>query len=133
MARAYSTLPRVNPQELLRPWLDATLGESLRDAPLFDVHTHTGSNDPDGMKASIEELTEMLDLVNSRAVFFTMHEPDGYRKANDRVLEESERSGGRFVPFCRVNPHDSASAEARRATAPRRHEVLVAGRATGDP
>jgi uncharacterized protein len=115
MARAYSTLPRVNPQELLRPWLDATLGDSLRDAPIFDVHTHTGSNDPDGMKASLEELTEMLDLVDSRAVFFTMHEPDGYREANDRVLEEAERSGGRFVPFCRVNPHDDAPAEARRA------------------
>src|SRR4029079_477420 len=101
----YSTLPRVNPQELLRPWLDATLGESLRDAPLFDVHTHTGSNDPDGMKASIEELTEMLDLVDSRAVFFTMHEPDGYSEANDRVLEESERSGGRGPRLSPRTPH----------------------------
>jgi len=115
MGRAYSTLPRVNPQELLRPWLDATLGDSLRDAPIFDVHTHTGYNDPDGMSASLEELTEMLDTVDSRAVFFTMHEPDGYRDANDRVLAEAERTGGRFVPFCRVNPHDNAPAEARRA------------------
>ena len=105
----------MNPQELLRPWLDATLADGLRDVPIFDVHTHTGSNDPDGMKASLEELTEMLDLVDSRAVFFTMHEPDGYREANDRVLAEAERMGGRMVPFCRVNPHDSAPAEARRA------------------
>ncbi len=115
MARAYSTLPRVNPQELLRPWLDATLGDGLRDVELFDVHTHTGANDPDGMSASLEELTEMLDSVGGRAVFFTMHEPDGYPEANDRVLEEAERTGGRFVPFCRVNPHDNAPAEARRA------------------
>jgi uncharacterized protein len=115
MGRAYSTLPRVNPQELLRPWLDATLGESLRDAPIFDVHTHTGYNDPDGMSASLEELTEMLDTVDSRAVFFTMHEPDGYREANDRVLAEAERTNARLVPFCRVNPHDDAPAEAHRA------------------
>src|SRR4051812_39236544 len=115
MARAYSTLPRVNPQELLRPWLDATLGDGLRDVELFDVHTHTGANDPDGMKASLEELTEMLDGVGGRAVFFTMHEPDGYPAANDRVLAEAARSGGRLVPFCRVNPHDDAPGEARRA------------------
>jgi uncharacterized protein len=117
MARAYSTLPRVNPQELLRPWLDATLGDGLRDVPIFDVHTHTGANDPDGMKASLEELLEMMDSVESRAVFFTMHEPDGYSEANDRVLAEAERTGGRMVPFCRVNPHDDAPSEARRALA----------------
>src|SRR5690349_20830223 len=115
MARAYSTLPRVNPQELLLPWMDATLGDELRDVPLFDAHTHTGFNDPDGMKASLEELTEMLDTVDARAVFFTMHEPDGYREANDRVLAEAERSGGRLVPFCRVDPHGDAPGEARRA------------------
>jgi uncharacterized protein len=117
MARAYSTLPRVNPQELLRPWLDATLGNGLRDVPLFDAHTHTGANDPDGMSATLEELTGMLDDVGSRAVFFTMHEPDGYPEANDRVIAEAEQAGGRLVPFCRVNPHDSAPAEARRALA----------------
>jgi predicted TIM-barrel fold metal-dependent hydrolase len=105
----------VNPQDLLRPWLDAALGDGLRDVQLFDVHTHTGSHDPDGMKASLEELTEMIDSVGGRAVFFTMHEPDGYPVANDRILEEAERMGGRFIPFCRVNPHDNAPAEARRA------------------
>jgi predicted TIM-barrel fold metal-dependent hydrolase len=99
----------------MRPWLDAALGDGLRDVQLFDVHTHTGQNDPDGMKATLEELTEMIDSVGGRAVFFTMHEPDGYPAANDRVLEEAERSGGRLVPFCRVNPHDNAPAEARRA------------------
>jgi predicted TIM-barrel fold metal-dependent hydrolase len=104
----------VNAQDLLRPWLDASLGD-LTDAPLFDVHTHTGANDPDGMKATLEELTGMIDSVGGRAVFFTMHEPDGYPPANDRVLEEAERTGGRLVPFCRVNPHDHAPTEARRA------------------
>src|SRR3954451_23989468 len=115
MRRAYFTLPQVNPQELMRPWLDATLS-AVPEPDIFDAHTHTGSNDPDGMKASLEELTEMLDTVGTRgAAFFTMHEPDGYPEANDRVLAEAERSGGRLVPFCRVNPHDNAPAEARRA------------------
>jgi predicted TIM-barrel fold metal-dependent hydrolase len=115
MRRAYFTLPQVNPQELIRPWLDATLS-AVPEPDIFDAHTHTGSNDPDGMKASLEELTEMLDTVGTRgAAFFTMHEPDGYPEANDRVLAEAERSGGRLVPFCRVNPHDNAPAEARRA------------------
>src|SRR5919201_443249 len=113
MARAYFTLPPVNAQALMRPWLEASLGD-LQDVEPFDVHTHTGSNDPDGMRASLEELTEMLELVDSRAVFFTMHEPDGYSEANDRVLAEAAESGGRLVPFCRVNPHDDAVAEARR-------------------
>jgi uncharacterized protein len=104
----------VDPQEHFRPWLDASLGD-LGGIEPFDAHTHTGSNDPDGMTASVEELTEMLELVRARAVVFTMHEPDGYSKANDRVIAEAEASGGRLVPFCRVNPHDDAPAEARRA------------------
>jgi predicted TIM-barrel fold metal-dependent hydrolase len=114
MARAYFTLPRVDPQELLRPWLDSSLGD-LAGAPIFDAHTHTGSNDPDGMKASVEELLELIGSVASRAVVFTMHEPDGYTAANDRVIAEAAASGGRLVPFCRVNPHIEAAAEARRA------------------
>jgi uncharacterized protein len=107
----------VNPQELFRPWLDATLGVFAEPPEIFDAHTHTGFNDPDGMSASFAQLREMLDLVDSRAVFFTMHEPDGYSEANDRVLAEAAESGGRMVPFCRVNPHDDAPGEARRALA----------------
>ncbi len=104
----------MNPQELLRPWLEASLGD-LADAPIFDAHTHTGSNDPDGTKASADELLEMIGSVQSRAVVFTMHEPSGYAQANDRVIAEAAASDGRLVPFCRVNPHMDAAAEARRA------------------
>jgi hypothetical protein len=44
-----------------------------------------------------------------------MHEPDGYREANDRILSDAAHSDGRLVPFCRVNPnHDGSLAEARR-------------------
>ena len=43
-----------------------------------------------------------------------MHEPDGYGEANDVTLAEAERSEGRLVPFCRLNPNDGAVAEAKR-------------------
>ena len=43
-----------------------------------------------------------------------MHEPDGYRVANDLILSEAAGSEERLVPFCRLNPNDGAVAEARR-------------------
>jgi hypothetical protein len=43
-----------------------------------------------------------------------MHEPGGYREANDLILSEAAASGGRLVPFCRLNPNDGAVAEASR-------------------
>ena len=43
-----------------------------------------------------------------------MHEPGGYAPANDKALALAESSGGRLVPFCRVDPHRDALAEARR-------------------
>jgi uncharacterized protein len=104
----------VSAQELFRPWFESAIG-AADGAELFDAHTHTGQNDPDGRTCTPAELLEMLGTVGSRAVFFTMHEPGGYPEANDRVLVEAAESGGRLVPFCRVNPHDGAAAEARRS------------------
>ena len=43
-----------------------------------------------------------------------MHEPGGYREANDLILHEAAASAGRLVPFCRLNPSDGAVAEASR-------------------
>ena len=103
----------MNAQELLRSFFESSVG-AVGEIDLFDVHTHTGANDPDGRTSTREELVQTLESVGSRAVFFTMHEPDGYSPANDRVLAEAEASGGLLVPFARVNPHDNALAEARR-------------------
>ena len=44
-----------------------------------------------------------------------MHEPAGYREANDFVIAAAAESGGVLVPYCRVDPHDGAVAEAERA------------------
>jgi hypothetical protein len=43
-----------------------------------------------------------------------MHEPDGYREANDLMIADATRSDGRLVPFCRLNPNDAPIAEAKR-------------------
>lgn len=83
---------------------------------LFDAHTHLGEHDPDGMRQSLPELLAVLHQASARGAFvFPMHEPDGYRQANDMVLAAAAESDGMLVPFCRVNPHDGALAEARRA------------------
>ena len=101
---------------MLRPWHEAVM-ELLPGVELFDAHTHTGSNDPDGVTCTAEELIDGLDLVGARAVVFTSHEPDGYRAANDRVIDEAAASAGRLVPFCRLDPADDPLHEAERALA----------------
>src|SRR5689334_8053626 len=101
--------------QLMKPW-----GDVIRDAvpgiELFDVHTHLGQNDPDGMSQTPEQLLSVLSIAQAKGAFvFPMHEPDGYPPANDMVLEAARESDGLLVPFCRVNPHDSAVAEAERS------------------
>ena len=100
--------------EILIPWLRAAL-ELVPGAELFDAHTHTGSNDPDGFKATAEQLVEGLDMAGARAVVFTSQEPEGYPPANDRVIAEAEVSEGKLVPFCRVDPAADPLGEAERA------------------
>jgi len=40
-----------------------------------------------------------------------MHEPDGYRDANDVILADASRWEGRLVPFCRLDPNLGAVEE----------------------
>src|SRR5919199_537842 len=75
----------VDVEAILQPYYDRLLAET-GPLSLFDAHTHVGANDP-----------------------------DGFRAANDFVIEAAAASGGRLVPYCRVNPHDAALAEATRA------------------
>jgi uncharacterized protein len=99
---------------LLVPW-HTTLMEALPGTEIFDAHTHTGFNDPDGFSCSAEQLIEGLEMANARAVVFTMHEPGGYPGANDRVIDEAAASDGRLVPFCRLDPAADPLGEAERA------------------
>jgi len=102
---------------LLRPWTEAVL-DQVPGLELFDAHTHVGSNDPDGMRQTPDELVAALERAGARGAFvFPFHEPDGYPHANDAVLDAARRVDGLLVPFCRVNPHDHAVAEAERCLA----------------
>ncbi|HEU4979520.1 MAG TPA: hypothetical protein VFT42_11525 [Solirubrobacteraceae bacterium] len=90
--------------------------EALGEADWFDAHTHIGSNDPDGRSATALEIIGGLDAAgHRRALVFAMHEPDGYGAANDHVIEEAARSGGRLLALARIDPNiDGAIEEAQR-------------------
>jgi predicted TIM-barrel fold metal-dependent hydrolase len=103
--------------ELLKPWTEIVFAQ-VPDLELFDAHTHIGQNDPDGMHQSAAELIAGLELAGARGAFvFPMHEPDGYPPANDEVIADAQASNGLLIPFCRVNPHEDALAEAERCLA----------------
>lgn len=88
----------------------------LGDTDWFDAHTHMGRNDPDGVKATPEEILAGLEAAgHRRALLFAMQEPAGYPPANDAVLEACAGSGGRLVALVRVDPNaPGALEEARR-------------------
>jgi uncharacterized protein len=114
---------------LLKPWADI-VRDLVPGIELFDVHTHIGQNDPDGMHQTREELLAALALAGARGAFvFPMHELDGYPPANDAVLEAARQSDGLLVPFCRVNPHDRAVAEAERCLEVGAHGIKLHPRA----
>jgi uncharacterized protein len=104
--------------------IGASLGELYRrhasrlppGTQWFDAHTHTGFNDPDGFKASAEQIVAGLDTAgHARALVFSTQEPGGYREANERVIAEARASEGRLLALCRLDPHDDPVAEARRS------------------
>jgi len=103
--------------------IEASLGELYRrhasrlppGTEWFDAHTHTGFNDPDGFKASADQIVAGLDTAgHARALVFSSQEPDGYRAANDRVIAEAHESQGRLLALCRLDPRDDPVGEAHR-------------------
>jgi predicted TIM-barrel fold metal-dependent hydrolase len=106
--------------DLLLPLLEPARAALLGEGPvLLDAHTHTGSDDPDGVTATLEELLAGMDRAGvEQAIVFTTAEPDGYPPANDRVLAEAAASGGRLIPFARIDPNaGDPLPEARRCLA----------------
>lgn len=86
-------------------------------ADIFDAHLHLGQ-DIDGMAGDYDELeANMAKYGISRAFVFCLDEPDrhpSFRAANDRTLAFAERSGGRLIPFVRLDLDESPIEEARR-------------------
>jgi hypothetical protein len=102
---------------LLQEWYRASMAILPEDVAIWDAHTHTGANDPDGMVGHPGHLLSRLDQAgHAGCVLITSQEPDGYPPANDRILSETEAAPGRFLPFLRVDPNlgSEALAEAER-------------------
>jgi predicted TIM-barrel fold metal-dependent hydrolase len=110
--------PLERAQELFAGFEAEVKGELPPGADLFDAHTHLG-NDIDGMSGRLDELLGILDRYGvSRANVFCLDEPDrvpAFRAGNDRTLAFAEQSGGRLIPFVRLDLlADGAIAEAER-------------------
>jgi predicted TIM-barrel fold metal-dependent hydrolase len=86
-------------------------------ADIFDAHLHLG-HDIDGMVGDYDQLeARMAKYGISRAFVFCLDEPDrhpSFSAANDRTLAFAERSGGRLIPFVRLDLDESPIEEARR-------------------
>ena len=95
--------------------LRAELPERAR---LFDAHTHLG-DDIDGMRSSYEELDTVLTRYGFEGAFvFCMDEHDrepAFCIPNDRTLRHAARSGGKLVPFARLDLVERPLEEAVRA------------------
>lgn len=106
--------------EALAPFLAEV--DRLRPAQteVIDAHTHLGL-DEDGRSLSLEQLLAQLDDAGARrACVFPLHDPErkpAYSLPNDRVIEWAQASGGRLVPFCRLDPAENPLAECERALA----------------
>jgi len=103
--------------ELLAAWRDELRRELPEDAEIFDAHVHLG-DDIDGMRGRRDELLGLLDDYGvSRAFMFCLDEPDrhpGFRAPNDRTLAHAQASGGRLIPFVRLDLNEDPVSEALR-------------------
>jgi predicted TIM-barrel fold metal-dependent hydrolase len=106
-------------QQLVEKW-EAELKADLPKTPIFDAHVHLG-HDIDGMVGSYEELERVQERYGiERAFMFCLDEPDrepAFRAGNDRTLAFAERSGGRLIPFVRLDLTEQPIEEARRCIA----------------
>jgi uncharacterized protein len=97
---------------------DEELARELPDGTqVFDAHVHLG-HDIDGMTGVYEDLERINERYGiARCFMFCMDEPDrhpAFRAANDRTLAYAERSGGRLIPFVRLDLAEEPIEEATR-------------------
>jgi uncharacterized protein len=108
---------RAKALELVERW-DVEVRRLLPDgAEIFDAHLHLGT-DIDGMVGDYDQLEGIMERYGiSRAFMFCLDEPDrhpAFSAANDRTLAFAERSGGRLIPFVRLDLNETPIEEARR-------------------
>jgi uncharacterized protein len=97
---------------------DRRLRDELpKDAEIFDAHVHLGT-DIDGFRGEYDDLERFMTRYRiSRCNMFCLDEPDrhpAFRAANDRTLAHAERSGGRMIPFVRLDLAEQPIEEATR-------------------
>ena len=104
-------------RQLLAVYDEELQHELPEGAEIFDAHVHLG-DDIDGMSGDYEELMAIAgQYAISRFFMFCMDEHDrhpAFRAANDRTLAYAERSGGRLIPFVRLDLTESPVEEATR-------------------
>jgi uncharacterized protein len=104
-------------QDLLAKWREEVRRELPSDVELFDAHVHLGK-DIDGMSGRPDELIGMMDDYDvGRAFMFCLDEPDrhpAFRAPNDRTLAFAAESGGRLIPFVRLDLKENPVEEAIR-------------------
>jgi predicted TIM-barrel fold metal-dependent hydrolase len=104
-------------QALIAGYDDQLARELPADAEIFDAHVHLG-HDIDGFSGVYDDLERINDRYGiSRCFMFCMDEPDrhpAFRAANDRTLVYAERSGGRLIPFVRLDLAEEPIEEATR-------------------
>jgi uncharacterized protein len=104
-------------QELMAQWDDELRRELPEGADIFDAHTHLGT-DIDGMVGLYDDLDRgMTKYGISRCFVFCLDEPDrhpGFRAGNDRTLAYAKRSGGKLIPFVRLDLTEDPIGEATR-------------------
>src|SRR5438270_10951075 len=98
-------------------WDDELRRELPPGADIFDAHTHLGT-DIDGMVGVYADLEPGMHRYGiSRCFMFCLDEPDrhpGFRAGNDRTLAFAESSGGRLIPFVRLDLSEDPIGEAKR-------------------
>ena len=108
---------RARALEVLEVWEGELRRVLPEGAHVFDAHLHLG-HDIDGMVGDYDQLERLMaEYGITRAFMFCLDEPDrhpAFRAANDRTLAFAERSGGRLIPFVRLDLNESPLEEARR-------------------
>ncbi len=98
-------------------WEEELRRELPAGAAIVDAHVHLGT-DIDGMSGRYEELLDLMDRYGvAHAFVFCMDEPDrhpAFRAPNDRTLAAAARSGGRLIPFARLDLAETPLDEATR-------------------
>src|SRR5690242_4442194 len=104
-------------QALIAGYDDELARELPAGSDLFDAHVHLG-HDIDGMTGVYEDLERINERYGiARCFMFCMDEVDrhpAFRAASDRTLAYAERSGGRLIPFVRLDLSEEPLEEATR-------------------